>query len=237
MLGNPALGFSWERRRERGAAAGASDHPDSGRSVDDDCGHAFASTRRARSASAASRLSISGSGAASNSSTNARNASGEQSSSGFVRTTPELGGRSAGRRGNTGNRNERLGSRARGYRAFRGTGMQRATTNAERVRPVSAGSAHPPRRRAPKRLRTARRMPARPLPRSHRSAPARGRRSRRPIAATPPRAQLSGATVPGGAREAAATRRPGSPSEFLLVGGAVDALLWRSGIGEGAQSA
>ncbi len=63
----------------------------------DSRGHASASTRNSRRASAAQRLSSSGSGSARRSSRKAWKAAGEQSSSGFVTTTAEPGGRSLGR--------------------------------------------------------------------------------------------------------------------------------------------
>jgi len=96
VLRHPALGPNREQPRERPAASRIADDLDAGRGVDDNEGHAWASTRSARSASAASTLSSSGSGPASSSSMNARNASGEASSSGLVSTTAEPGGRSPG---------------------------------------------------------------------------------------------------------------------------------------------
>ena len=96
VLGHPALSLNGEQPRECSAAPRVADDLDAGRGVDDNESHAWASTRSACRASAASTLSSSGSGPARSSSMNARNAAGEASSAGFVSTTAESGGRSAG---------------------------------------------------------------------------------------------------------------------------------------------
>ena len=93
VLGDPALSLSRYEPGQRPAPAGVSDDLDPGLGVDDDRGHAPASTRSSRSASAAPMLSSSGSGPSSSSSMSSRNALGEQSSSGFVCTITGSAGR------------------------------------------------------------------------------------------------------------------------------------------------
>ncbi len=92
VLGNPSIGSGWYEPGQGLTSPGVGDDLDSDGRVDDDGCHTVVSSRSSRTAWAASRLSMSGSGPRSNSSSKSWNASGEQSSSGLVTTTVDSGG-------------------------------------------------------------------------------------------------------------------------------------------------